>query len=124
MRQEHERHCRAVFIQLTVVLPQRTTTAKVWILTNIFHRLNNGSIFGIGALALVASEVPSSPTINKAVVGRLRRNETPLIYSLASRIRRDFAEWHFLKPKTDYSNDYYGESSYPRQIELWAFRDR
>ena len=105
MRQEHERHRRAVFIQFAVVLPQRTTTTKVWVLTNIFHRLNNGSIFGICALALVASEVPSSPTINKAVVGRLGRNKTPLIYSLAGRIRRDFAERHFLKTKTDYADN-------------------
>ncbi|NDF88737.1 MAG: hypothetical protein EB108_06965 [Actinobacteria bacterium] len=90
----------AILLSSFWVLPFLTSHAYM---TDIsFHCLDNCPIFGVSAFALVAGEIPPRPAVHEAVVGRLGRDESPPIYSLASRIRSQLAEGHFLKPKTDY----------------------
>ena len=67
-RKKHQRHSRAVFVQFAIVFPQRATATLLGVLSKCFHGLHYTEVLAVSRLAFVASEIPSSPAINKTVI--------------------------------------------------------
>ncbi len=63
--QQHERHRRSVFVQLTVVLPHGTPAAVHGIVTQFLHRLHDVVVLAVRSLTFVTFKIPPRPAIGE-----------------------------------------------------------
>ena len=70
VREEHQRHRRAVSAVVAVVLPQRPAATVVGILADRRHRVDERLVLSVRTLALIAGEVVHRPTVGEPASAR------------------------------------------------------